>query len=67
MAIRLWAILFSAMTSTPSSKNDEDQEEAQYENSDLQNSTRLVSLIPALGCPLSCLLEIPVLAERTWA
>ncbi|KAI7957897.1 hypothetical protein MJO29_006114 [Puccinia striiformis f. sp. tritici] len=48
---------------------DEDQEKAQDENLDLQtnSSTRLAPLIPALGCPLSSLLEIPVLTEHNWA
>ncbi|WAQ83848.1 hypothetical protein PtA15_4A297 [Puccinia triticina] len=66
MGARLLAVLVGSMPNFKN-KSEEDHEESPDENLDLQNSTRLAPLIPALGCPLSSLLEIPVLTEHSWA
>ncbi|KAA1075027.1 hypothetical protein PGT21_027454 [Puccinia graminis f. sp. tritici] len=67
MGVRLLALLFGIVPKTFKGKSDDDHEEPRDENLDRQDSTRLAPLIPALGCPLSSLLEIPVLTEHSWA
>lgn len=67
MTVRLLAFLFSVLPKTFTNNNHQDHQDACDHNPNSQNSTRLAPLIPALGCPLAALLEIPVLAERSWA
>jgi len=67
MTVRRLAFLFSILPRTFTKNNDQDHEDACDDNPNPQNSTRLAPLIPALGCPLAALLEIPVLTERSWA